>query len=147
MAKQIFVNLPVKDLAKATEFYEGLGFTKNPAFSDDNASALAWSDTIIVMLLREDFFQKFIEGKTIADATKTVEVLNCLSFDNPEELDAFADKADELGGRSYKTAYGQEVEEQSGGAMYGRDIEDLDGHIWELMYMDTSKLSQEDQAA
>lgn len=139
MAKQIFVNLPVKDLAKATDFYEKLGFVKNPMFSDENASSVAWSDTISVMLLKEEFYQRFVPNKTIVDATTMSEALFCLSMDSKEEVDAFADAALQNGG----TLPENEVAAEYGEAMYGRDVQDLDGHVWELLYMDMSQYPQE----
>lgn len=139
MAHQIFINLPVKDLARATKFYEALGFTKNQMFSDDNASSLSWSDTISVMLLKEEFYQRFIGSKSIADAKTSSEVLLCLTVDSREEVDAFLRAAEENGGRIIEN----EVAAEYGDAMYGKDVEDLDGHVWELLYMDMSQYPAE----
>ena len=139
MAKQIFINLPVKDLGKATDFYEKLGFRKEPMFSDQNASCLIWSDTISVMLLTEDFYKRFIPGKTIADAQQASEVLLCLSMDSREEVDDFIRKAEENGG----TVIENTVASEYGDSMYGKDVQDLDGHVWELLYMDMSKYPAE----
>lgn len=139
MTKQVFINLPVKDLAKATEFYEALGFKKNPTFSDENASCVEWSDEIAVMLLQEEFYKRFIPGKTMADARQMSEVLLCLSMDSKEEVDRFVEAATKNGGRVVEN----QVVAESGDAMYGKDIEDLDGHIWELLYMDMNQHPQD----
>lgn len=141
MAKQIFVNLPVKDLAKSTSFYEALGFEKNPQFSDENASSMMWSDEISVMLLREDFYKKFIPDKTIADAHSTSEVLLCLSMDSREEVDRFVQAAQENGARIIEN----EVAAEYGDVMYGKDVEDPDGHIWELLYIDMGQYPQSEE--
>lgn len=138
MAKKIFINLPVEDLAKSTEFYEKLGFVKDPMFSDNNASCVAWSDEIIVMLLQTEFYKRFIPGKKVADATNTSEVLLCLSMDSREEVDTFIAAANENGGRIIEN----EVPNEYGDAMYGKDVEDLNGHVWELLYMDMEKYGQ-----
>ena len=133
---QLYVNLPVMDLAKATAFYEALGFTKNPDFSNDIGSGMTWDDTLCVMLLRHGFFQSFLGTKTISDAYTTTEVLNALAFDSRAEVDVFFDKAIAAGGK--KT-----IETADHGFMYGRDFEDLDGHIWEPFWMDMSQMPKE----
>lgn len=86
MSKQIFVNLPVSDLTKATAFYEALGFVKNPAFSNDDASSMGWSAEIFVMLLTHDFYKQFLKGKEIADTKNTSGVLLALSLDSKEAV-------------------------------------------------------------
>jgi uncharacterized protein len=135
MAK-LFINLPVENLEKATAFYEALGFTKNTDFSNDGGSAMTWDDTLSVMLLSRGFFQGFIGTKTISDSLISTEVLNALQFDSREDVDAFFEKAMAAGGK--KT-----VETQDHGWMYGRDFEDLDGHIWEAFWMDVSQMPKE----
>lgn len=130
MAKMIFVNLPVADVAKSTAFYEALGFTKDERFSNDVASAMQWSDTIMLMLLGREFYQTFIPHKTIADSASTNEVLIALSFDSRAEVDAITDKAAAAGGKA------DIREPQDLGFMYGRAFEDLDGHIFEPHFMD-----------
>lgn len=139
MAKQIFINLPVKDLKKSTEFYEKLGFKKNPMFSDDNASCMDWSNEIVVMLLTQEFFKRFIPGKSIADARASTEVLLCLSMDSREEVDSFLKAAEQNGGKILDN----QVAAENADAMYGKDVEDLDGHIWELLYMDMSQFPEQ----
>lgn len=134
MAK-LYINLPVTDLLKATAFYEAIGFTKNHDFSNDDASAMIWDETLSVMLLTPVFFTNFLGKKTISDAHMTTEVLNALQFDSREAVDTFFDKAITAGGQ--KT-----IETQDHGWMYGRDFEDLDGHIWEAFWMDVSQMSK-----
>ncbi len=132
MAK-LYINLPVVDLPKATIFYEALWFTKNPNFSDKNASAMAWDDSLSVMLLTHGFCANFLGKKTISDAHKTTEVLNALELDSREAVDTFFDKAITAGGT--KT-----IETYDHGFMYGRDFEDFDGHIWEVFWMDVTQM-------
>ena len=129
MAKLIFINLPVGDLARATAFYQAVGATKNPQFSDDTASCMVISDTIHVMLLTHDKFRQFTPKK-IADAKTTSEVLICLSADNREAVDDMVGKAARAGGSADPSP------KQDYGFMYGRSFEDPDGHIWEVMWMD-----------
>ena len=84
--KQIFVNVPVSDLAKSTAFYEALGFTKNPDFSDDNASSMMWSEEIVFMLLTRDFYGKFLRGRSVVDGATTSGALLSLSLDSKEAV-------------------------------------------------------------
>jgi predicted lactoylglutathione lyase len=130
MSKQIYINLPVTDLAKSTAFYEALGFVKNPMFSDENASAMQWSDDIVVMLLVHDFYKKFPRNREIADTKKTSSVLLALSFDSKEDVQKFADTAKANGGDYYRVDMGMSED-----AMFGYEVEDLDGHIWEPLWM------------
>ena len=90
---QLYINLPVTDLTKATAFYEAIGFTKNHDFSNDDASAMVWDETLSVMLLTPAFCVNFLGKKTISDAHTTTEVLNALAFDSREAVDDFFDKA------------------------------------------------------
>ena len=90
---QLYINLPVSDLPKATTFYESLGFTKNNDFSNDDASAMIWDDTLSVMLLTHGFYKNFLGSKSISDAHTTTEVLNALQLDSREAVDVFFDKA------------------------------------------------------
>jgi predicted lactoylglutathione lyase len=126
----IFVNLPVSDVAKSTAFYEAIGFVRDARFSNDQASAMQWSDEITVMILRQDFYSTFIPHKQIADASKTNEVLLCLSFESREAVDAITEKAAAAGGKA------DIREPQDMGFMYSRSFEDPDGHIYEPMFMD-----------
>ena len=129
MSKLIFVNLPVTDLPRATTFYEALGGKKNPQFSDATASCMIFSETIHVMLLTHEMFSRFT-SKKIADARQTSEVLICISADSRNEVDETIAKAKAAGGHLDPGPV------QDHGFMYGRSFEDLDGHIWEIMWMD-----------
>ena len=128
MSKLIFVNLPVADLAAARAFYEAIGFTNNPQFTDETAACMVLTDTIHVMLLTHAKFAQFTP-KAIADAKAASEVLICVSEDSREGVDTITEKALAAGGREPR-------ERQDYGFMYGRSFEDLDGHIWEPMWMD-----------
>jgi hypothetical protein len=132
MAQQIFVNLPVKNLERSKAFFASLGFEFNPMFTDQNAACMVVSDTIYVMLLVEPFFQTFTH-KPVADASKGTEVLICLSRDSREAVDELVAKALAAGGTAPNP-------KQDLGFMYGHGFEDLDGHQWELAYMDMSAL-------
>jgi predicted lactoylglutathione lyase len=128
MSKMIFVNLPVADLAAARVFYEAIGATNNPQFTDETAAAMVFSDTIHVMLLTHDKFSQFTP-KRIADAHAVSEVLIAISADSREAVDDITEMALAAGGREAR-------EKQDYGFMYGRSFEDPDGHIWEPMWMD-----------
>lgn len=133
MAKQIFVNLPIKDLEKTISFFKHLGFTFNDQFTDDKAACMIINDgSIYAMLITEAFFKTFTK-KSIADAKKTTEVLIALDTESKEEVDELVKKAIEAGGSLY-------AEPQDHGWMYQHSFADLDGHQWELLYMDESKL-------
>jgi predicted lactoylglutathione lyase len=129
MGKLIFVNLPVSNLDRAVAFYEAIGARKNEQFTDHTAACMVFSETIHAMLLTHDKFRQFTP-KAIADATSTTEVLICVSADSREEVDATVAKAGAAGGRPDPSKI------QDYGFMYGRSFEDLDGHIWEIMWMD-----------
>ncbi|OGL24062.1 glyoxalase [Candidatus Saccharibacteria bacterium RIFCSPHIGHO2_01_FULL_46_30] len=130
MSKQIYVNLPVSDLKKSTGFYEALGFTKNAMFSDSNASSMMWSNNIVVMLLKHDFYKKFIGEKEVADTARTSGVLLALSLDSKEDVQKFADVAKENGGDYYRVDMGIDSD-----MMFSYEVEDPDGHTWEPMWM------------
>lgn len=132
MSKQVFINLPVKDLAKSMAFYEALGFTNNPQFTDDTAAAMVWSEQIIVMLLTHEKLQQFT-SKQIIDAKKSIGVINGLSMESPEEMNKITNNAITMGG--------VELDElKDYGFMQYRSFEDLDGNQWEVMYMDMSRV-------
>jgi uncharacterized protein len=139
MSKSIYISLITKDLAKATAFYEAIGCTKNPMFSDENNSAMMWSDDIIFMLLTEPFATHFSDGKAFADQKKTVGAFYALSMDSREAVDDFCAKAKAAGGRVYPNKYNEEV---ASDFMYSFEVEDPDGYILEPTYMDTSKFPQ-----
>ena len=131
MSKQVFINLPVTDLKKSMAFYEAIGFTNNPQFTDETAACMVWSDAIFVMLLTHDKLKQFI-SKAIINAKQTVGVINALSLESGDEVNSFLDKAVKAGGREY-------AEPKDYGFMQQRCVEDLDGHNWEVLYMDMSK--------
>ena len=130
MAKQVYINLPVKDLTKATAFYQSLGFTKNESFSNDKASGMEWSADIFVMLVTHNFYKTFIPGRDVIDSTTTSGVLLALSFDTKEEVEKFAKTAKENGGDFFKIDSG--VPEDM---MVGYEVLDLDGNQWEPVWM------------
>ncbi|MGE3067477.1 MAG: VOC family protein [Hyphomicrobiaceae bacterium] len=133
MSKMVFINLPVSDVGRATAFYEELGARKNPQFSDATASCMVISDTIHVMLLSHEKFRQFTP-RPIADARAATEVLVCLSCDSRAEVDDLVSRATKRGGKA------DPGPKQDYGFMYGRSFEDLDGHIWEVMWMDVAAM-------
>ena len=132
MTTQIYVNLPVKDLQNSIDFFTHLGFTFNPQFTDQNATCMIIGENIFAMLSVEKFFQTFT-NKQISDATRTTEVLLAISVDSKPEVDEMMKNALDVGGRETREA-------QDHGWMYSRDFEDLDGHIWEVFYMNESEM-------
>jgi len=132
MAKQIFINLPVKDLKKSMVFFEKLGFSFNMQFTDDSAACLMIGENIYAMLLLEKFFKTFT-NKEIADAKKLTEVLIAIDVESRKEVDEMIRKAVDAGGVTYRNP-------QDHGWMYGHSFADLDGHQWEILYMDESKM-------
>ena len=142
MPKLIFVNLPVSDLPRAEAFYEAVGAKNNPQFTDDTAACMVFSDTIHVMLLTHDKYKQFT-SKPIADTHKTSAVLLAISEDSREGVDATLGKALKAGAKELR-------DKQDHGWMYYRAFEDLDGHTWEVMWMDVeaaTKAMGKDQAA
>jgi uncharacterized protein len=127
MATKIFVNLPVKKLKNSVDFFTKLGFTFDPKFTDETATCMVVAQDIFVMLLTEAKFKTFTP-KQICDATKSTEVLVCLSTESREAVNEMVRKAVAAGGKTYN-------EPQDHGFMYGHGFQDLDGHIWELIYM------------
>jgi len=132
MVKQIFINLPVKDLKKSMVFFEKLGFSFNMQFTDDSAACLMIGKNIYAMLLLEKFFKTFT-NKEIADAKKTTEVLIAIDAESREEVDEMIRKAVDAGGATYRNP-------QDHGWMYGHSFADLDGHQWEVLCMDESQM-------
>jgi len=118
MHKQIYVNLPVADLRRSRTFFESLGLHFEPKFSNDQGACLVVVDNIFVMLLATDF-----------DRQTSTSVLVCLSCESRAEVDGLVKKALAAGGTAPRAP-------QDHGFMYGHGFEDLDGHIWELVYMD-----------
>jgi predicted lactoylglutathione lyase len=138
MAQMIFVNLPVKDLQKSMHFFSQLGYTFNKQFTDEKAACMVISDTIYAMLITEPFFQTFIPGKVISDTATAKEVLVCLSADSREAVDSLLDKAVAAGANIFRAP-------EDHGFMYGRSFEDIDGHVWEVMWMDPAAVVQQEQ--
>lgn len=128
MAKMIFVNLPVSDLSRSVAFYEAVGATRNPQFSDDTAACMMFSDTIHVMLLTHAKFAQF-SPLPIADAWATTQMLLAISADSRADVDRVTEAALAAGGA-------QAGPTQDHGFMYGRSFADPDGHIWEPHWMD-----------
>ncbi|MEO6731096.1 MAG: VOC family protein [Ferruginibacter sp.] len=137
MATKIFVNLPVNDLNRSKEFFTKIGFTINPQFTDETAASVVITEDIYAMLLTHKKFKEFTK-KEIADATKTTEVITCLSFESKGQVNELIDKA--LNAGAIETR-----EPMDYGFMYGRSFNDLDGHIWEIIWMDPSAMNQDAQ--
>ena len=133
MSKQVYINLPVKDLIKSTEFYKALGFTKNADWSNADASCMVFSEHIYIMLLSHEFFSKFT-SKAIPDLAQTSSALVALSFDSKEEVQNFADTAKSLGGSYFEAEPNKGLD-----FMFGLEVTDLDGHTLEPFFMDVSK--------
>jgi predicted lactoylglutathione lyase len=133
MIKQIFVNLPIKNLEKTMAFWQAMGFKFNPQFTDEKAGALELGENIFAMLLTEPFFKTFT-NKEVADSSKSVEVLNAISVESREVLNELMQKGLAAGGKEPRPA-------QDHGWMLSRALEDVDGHTWEITHMDLSKLS------
>ena len=131
MAKQVFINLAVKDLQKSMNFYAALGFSNNPQFSDDSGKCMVWSDNIFVMLLDHEKFASFAT-KPIADTKRNVAGLFSLSVDSVDEVNNILARGLKAGGT-------EPSEMKDYGFMQLRTIEDTDGHTWEIFYMDMTK--------
>lgn len=132
MPRMIFVNLPVMDLPRAKAFYEALGFTNNPHFSDDTAACMVWSEAINVMLLTHTKWSGFTD-RPIPPATAS-EVMLALSCDSREAVDRMNDAAAKHGGTADINP------KQDLGFMYNRNLADPDGHVWEAMWMNPSAI-------
>jgi predicted lactoylglutathione lyase len=134
MNRKIFVNLPVADLPKSIAFFTALGFTFNPQFTDETATCMIVAEDIYVMLLTHAKFRQFTP-KAICDATKSTEVLVALALESPERVNELVRNAVAAGGTTYS-------EPQDYGFMWQHGFQDLDGHIWELFYMDPNAVPQ-----
>lgn len=137
MVTKIFVNLPVKDLNNTIDFFTKLGFKFNPQFTDENATCMIVSEDIFVMLLVEKFFKTFTK-KEICDTSKDTEVIVALSVESREKVDQMINKALESGGKESR-------EPQDHGWMYGRSFEDINKHLWEIIYMDESAVKNDEK--
>jgi predicted lactoylglutathione lyase len=126
--RMIFVNLPVKDLEVSRRFFTAIGFELDPEFSDDSCACMVVDQNIFVMLLVEDRFGDFVHGET-SDASRSTEVITCLSAGSRQEVDETLARALAAGGKPW-----QPVREE--GPMYGASFADPDGHVWEVLWMD-----------
>lgn len=134
MMRKLFVNVPVKDLQKSVEFFTQLGFTFNPQFTDDNGTCMIVGEDAYVMLLAEDFFRRFTK-KELTDAKATTEVIIAISADSKEEVDRIVHTALAHGGKASNDASDQEF-------MYTWSFQDIDDHLWEIIYMSPDALNQ-----
>ena len=139
MPQMIFINLPVTDLARSIAFYEAVGATRNPKFSDDTAAGMVISDVIHVMLLTHDKWRSFTD-RQIPDAHVSAQVSLCMSYDSRDGVDAVVAKAGAAGGLIDPNPI------QDYGFMYSRGYADPDGHIWEPMWMDPAAAEQGPEA-
>jgi len=135
MINQIFVNLPVKDLNKTIDFFTKVGFKFNPKFTDENATCMIIGENIFAMLLVEKYFKTFIK-KEITDTNKSTETILALSTTSNEKVDNIMKKVISAGGLEPR-------EPQDYGWMYSRSFQDIDGHLWEIFFMDESKMPKE----
>lgn len=135
MTSKIFINLPVKDLQKSMDFYTKIGFGNNPQFTNEFAACMVLNESIFVMLLTYKHFQNFTK-KEIADAKKTTQVLLAIELESIEKIKELVEIAKEAGGEIYMDAADY-------GWMYQHSLADLDGHQWELGYMDMSRFPQQ----
>ncbi len=134
METKIFVNLPVKDLKRSMDFFTKLGYKFNLQFTNDKAACMIISENIFVMLLIEEFFKTFTK-KQIADSTKSTESIICLSAESKEKVDEMVGNAVDAGGITPNP----KIDENG---MYGHGYQDLDGHLWEIMWMDMSEMGK-----
>jgi uncharacterized protein len=134
MSTKIFVNLAVKDLIKSMDFFSKLGYTFNKQFTDDTAACMVISEDIYTMLLTETKFKSFTP-KQVADASKATEVMTALSAESREKVNEMVDKALKAGATETRPA-------EDYGFMFGRSFNDLDGHIWEYIWMDESHVQK-----
>jgi uncharacterized protein len=139
MARTIFVNIAVGNVARAAAFYEAIGFVKDARFSDDHATSMRWSDAIVIGLLDKAFFAT-LTPKAVADPRQVAHVLIALSMDSPAEVDAIVEKAIAAGG----TADASPPEDL--GFMYSRDFADPDGNAFGPFFMDETALPTGGQA-
>ncbi len=135
MTREIFVNLPVKDLNETIKFFTELGFEFDPQYTDKNATCMIIDEKIYIMLLVEDFFKEFIPKKNIWKRSDNNEVIIAIFLDSRKEVDDLVNKAVSLGGIEYKTKEEYEME-----WMYGRSFEDINGHLWEFSYIDKDSI-------
>jgi uncharacterized protein len=136
MGREIFVNVPVKDLEKSKKFFSTLGFSFNHEFTDEKSVCLIVEKNIFVMLLLEKYYRDFIPGKKICDSSNYNEALLGISISSKEEVDELIHRVIRAGGKEYRNV-------QDHGWMYARAFQDIDGHIWELFYMNKKEMPEE----
>lgn len=134
MAYKVFVSLPVKNIEKSMRFFSEIGFSSDKKHTDEVAACMGVTDDMFVMLMTEEKFKMFTP-KQICDTTKSTEVLVCLSLDSQEEVDDMIHKAVSAGGTTYDDPHDY-------GFMYAHGFQDLDNHIWEVVYMDPNTITQ-----
>jgi predicted lactoylglutathione lyase len=134
MPTKVFINLPVKSLTRSMDFFQNLGFSFNPQFTDEKAGCMIVSESIFVMLLTDTYFKSFIDTE-VCDAHRSTEVLIALDAASADEVKQFVNKAQSLGGSIY-------AEAKDHGFMYQHSFADLDGHKWEMAYLDMSQFPQ-----
>jgi uncharacterized protein len=134
MTRKIFVNLPVKDLKRSMSFFKELGFQFNPQFTDETAACMVIADDIYAMLLTHAKFKTFTK-KEIADTTRFTEVLTALSCESKAKVDDVLETA-------LKAGANESGKLQDYGFMYGRSFDDLDGHTWEIFWMDPNHIQK-----
>ncbi|TRX03187.1 VOC family protein [Flavobacterium gawalongense] len=132
MVSKIFINLAVKDLKKSIAFFTKLGFSFNPKFTDESATCMIIAENIFAMLLTEERFKDFTK-KEICNAHKNTEVLIAIAVESREKVDELVKNAVDAGGSIY-------MNQQDHGWMYVHSFADLDGHQWEILYMDESAI-------
>jgi predicted lactoylglutathione lyase len=140
MTKMIFVNLPMRDLKASTAFYTALGGTMNPRFSGEKSSCMMFSDAIGVMLLTHEHYSQFTQ-RPIGDARRESQALLALSADSRDAVNETLARASAAGGRADPNPA------QDHGFMFGRSVEDPDGNVWEIMWMDPAALAQKPEGA
>lgn len=141
MAKMIFVNLPVADVDRSIAFYEALGFTRNDSFSRPGmVASMVWSDAITIMLLSHEYYGGLVPHKAIADTSRTSAMILGLSCDSRADVDAIVERAIDVGAKADATPADDH------GAMYGRNFEDPDGHIFNMVWMDVAAFLRQQAA-
>ncbi|WP_127022285.1 VOC family protein [Rheinheimera mangrovi] len=133
MQRKLFINLAAADVKAATDFYQQLGFGFNPQFSDNSASCIVLADHLYLMLLTKEKFAGF-SPHPLVNGHQQTQVLNCLSCHSKAEVDELVQKAVKAGGNTYN-------QPQDHGVMYAHGFQDLDGHVWELVYMEMLQAS------
>lgn len=132
MPKDIFINLPVKDLDRSISFFTKLGFKFNPQFTDERGTCMVINDTGFIMLLERDFFQSFTK-RQICESEKSVETIIALSLESKEKVNEMVDAALKAGAK-------EPDKKQENGWMYQRSFHDPDGHLWEIVWIDMEKI-------